>query len=108
MSRPFRIIVAFLLLAIAVIGTAGVATQIETTYFLPPGSTGMATKHTELFVPAVVGTIAGLLVTVGAAVHLIVAVRRRLPRWTWVTTGTLALLVVCVPFVVAGMDRPDF
>ena len=93
---------------LAVAGSVTVATQIETTYFLPPDSTGVAVRQTALFAPAVAGTVAGLFVVVVLTVHLVVVVRRDPPRWVWVATGVLALLAVCAPFLVAALDRPTY
>ena len=108
MSLRLRLIVASAQLVLAVAGTVIFASQIETTYFLPPDSTGVAVRQTALFAPAVAGTVAGLFVVVVLTVHLVVVVRRDPPRWVWVATGVLALLAVCAPFLVAALDRGTY
>lgn len=96
------------MLAVAGLGTLGLASQIRTTYYLPPRDTGNAVEMTALFEPAVVGTVVAVLVVVGVAAHLVVAVRRDPPRWMSLAALVLTLLVACGPVVVAGMDHPVF
>lgn len=103
-----RVIFASTLLFVAVVGTVGVATQIEITYFLPPDSSGMAVRKIALFGPAVAGTIFALLLVFGLLAHLIVAIKRNPPRRIWAAALTCTLLAAITPIIVAAAHRPTF
>jgi len=108
MANGPRIIIASTLLLIAVLGTIGVATQIEIAYYLPPASTGTALKKITLFGPAVAGTIFGLLVVIGLVAHLLVTIKRNPPRWIWAAALACTFLAAIAPFIVAAAHRPVF
>lgn len=108
MSQPLRVVVASLLLAISALGLTVVASQIATTYYLPPGDSGVATEHIALFEPAIVGTVVASLAVVALLVHLVVILRRRTARWMWIVAAACTLLAVGAPVVVGMLDRPVF
>ncbi|MET0822470.1 MAG: hypothetical protein ABWY58_16015 [Aeromicrobium sp.] len=109
MSQPLRIICASILLAIAAWGLVVVASQITTTYYLPPGASGVATKHTAAFEPAVTGTVVASVAAIALLSHLVVVVlRRQAARWTWIAAAACTLVAVGAPVVVATLDRPVF
>lgn len=108
MPQPLRVIVASLLLAIAGLGLTVVASEIALTYYLPPGDSGVATEHTALFGPAIVGTVVASLAVVVLLVHLVVVLRRRTARWMWIAAGACTLVAVGAPVIVAMLDRPVF
>jgi hypothetical protein len=105
MSRRLRVIVASVLLAAAILGTAAVASQIATTYYVP-SSTSYATEHTALFGPAIAGTVVCALALVALVGHLVASIQHRPRRWMWLVAASLALIAVASPFVVGGFDRP--
>jgi hypothetical protein len=108
MSQPIRVIVASILLAIAALGLIIVAGEIATTYYLPPGDSGVATKHTAAFGPAVAGTVVASVAVIALLVHLVVVLRRRAARWTWFVAAVCTLLAVGAPVIVGSLARPDF
>lgn len=108
MSQPLRVIVASLLLAIAALGLTVVTSQIATTYYLPPGDSGVATEHTAVFGPAIVGTVVASLALVALLAHLVVVLRRRTARWMWIAAAVCTLLAVGAPVIVGMLDRPVF
>jgi len=108
MSHRLQIIAALALLTVTAIGTIGIATQIETTYFLPPGGSGVALRKTAVFAPAALGTVAAAVASLALVGHLIFTVRGQSRRWMWAVASLLAVLIACAPFLIAGMDHPTF
>ena len=108
MSQPIRVVVASVLLAIAALGLTGVAGEISTTHYLPPGDSGVATRHVTSFEPAIRGTVVASLAVIALLAHLVVVLRRRPARWMWVAAGACAMVAVGAYVVVATMDRPTF
>ncbi|MGK9148263.1 hypothetical protein KXS11_11610 [Plantibacter flavus] len=108
MPQPLRVVVASLLLVIAALGLAAVSGQIALTYLLPPGDSGMATKHVAVFVPAVVGTIVAALAAGALLAHLVAVIRRRTAPWSWIAAAICTVVAVGTPVVVAMLDRPTF
>ncbi|TAJ46883.1 MAG: hypothetical protein EPO52_15240 [Herbiconiux sp.] len=108
MSQRVRVIVASILLVIAVLGLAAVASQIPATYYQAPDDSGLATKQVAFFGPAIVGTVVASLAVVALATHLIVVLRRPAARWMWISAAVCTLLAVGAPIVVGVLDRPVF
>ena len=108
MSQQLRVVAASLLAAIAALGLTAVAGQISVTYFLPPGDSGIATKHAAAFGPAITGTVVASLAVIALLVHVVVVVRRRAARWTWFAASFCTLVAVGAPVIVTMLDRPDF
>lgn len=108
MSQPVRVVVASVLAAIGVGALVVVASQIDVTYYLPPGDSGMATKHVSAFKPAVAATVVASLAVTTLLVHLVLVIRRRTAPWTWFTAAGCALLAAGAPVIVATLDRPVF
>jgi hypothetical protein len=107
MSQPLRVIVASVLLATAALGLTVVASDIAITHYLP-GDSGVATKHTATFEPAIAGTVVASVAVIALLGHLIVVLRRRAPRWMWLAAAVCTLLGVGAPVIVATLDRPVF
>ena len=107
-SQPLRVVVAAILLAIAALGLTVVASEITTTYYLPPGDSGAATEHTAAFGPAIAGTFVAALAALALLVHLVVVLRRRAARWMWLAASACTLLAVGAPVIVGSLDRPTF
>jgi hypothetical protein len=107
-SQRLRVIVASILAAIAAWGLGVVSSGIATTYYLPPNDSGVATKHTMAFGPAIVGTVVATIAVIALLAHLVVVVRRRAPRWAWIAAFVCTLLALGAPFIVARLDRPTF
>lgn len=108
MSRPLRVAIASVLVVVALLGVFWVAGQIGLVYYLPPADNGEATEHVAVFGPAVTGTVVAGLAALALVAHLVLAIRRPLPRWEWVVAGVLAVVAVAAPFVVGGLSRPTF
>ena len=108
MSQPLRVVVASILLAIAALSLNVVASEITTTYYLPPGDAGVATEHTATFGPAIAGTVVASLAALALLVHLVVVLRRRAARWMWLAAAVCTLLAVGAPVIVGSLDRPTF
>jgi hypothetical protein len=108
MSRALRIVIASALLVIAAFATFVVATEIGIAYYLPSGSGADATTHVAVFAPAVVATVVAGLATVLLVAHLVVAIRRAVPRWQWIVAAVLTVIAVAAPFVIGTLDRPTF
>ncbi|KAA1376264.1 hypothetical protein [Aeromicrobium fastidiosum] len=108
MSLPRRVVVAVILVAIAVCGLVVVASQIAVTYYLPPGESGVATKHVSAFKPAIAGTVIASLAAIALLAHLVVVLRGRTARWMWFVATACALVSVGTPIIVATMDRPVY
>jgi hypothetical protein len=108
MSQPLRVIVASVLLATAALGLTVVASDIAITHYLPPGDSGVATKHIATFEPAIAGTVVASIAVIALLAHLIVVLRRRAARWMWLAAAVCTLLGVGAPVIVATLDRPVF
>ena len=108
MSTRLRIIAASALLTLALIGTFGVAAQIEMTYYLSPDATGTAVRKTIALAPAIVGTVAAGLASAGLVGYLFLTIRAQPRRWLVVAAMALTGIAVSTPFIVSGMGRPVF
>ncbi|MGD8193346.1 hypothetical protein ACEXQB_002485 [Herbiconiux sp. P18] len=108
MKSPARLVVASVLLAVAVLGLVMAASQIGMTYYLPPDDTGFASKHVAVFAPAVVGTVIAALAALSLLVHLVVVVRRAVPRSRWIAAGVITVVAAVVPVAISLADRPTF
>jgi hypothetical protein len=107
-SQPLRVTVATILLAIATFALVVVSSDIAVTYYLPPGDSGVATKHTATFEPAIAGTVVASLAALALLVHLVVVLRGRAARLTWFAAAVCTLVAVGAPVIVGSLDRPTF
>jgi hypothetical protein len=108
MPRFQRIIIASGLLLTAALSLVVVASQIGVTWYSAPGSSGVATKQIAVFEPAIVGTVVSALATLALLAHLLVVIRRTVPRWTWGASGAVCALAVLAAVIVSTADRPVF
>ncbi|MET0352958.1 hypothetical protein HOW07_09865 [Plantibacter sp. MCCC 1A11337] len=108
MSRVQRILGASALLVIAALSLVVVATQTTMTWYQAPGADGLATKQIAVFEPAVVGTVIAALAVLALLVHLVLVIRRAVPRVQWVVAVALTVATVIAAVVVSVADRPVF
>jgi hypothetical protein len=108
MSRVRRILLASALLVIAALGLSVVATQTTMTWYQAPGADGMATEQIAVFEPAVIGTVVAAVAVLALLTHLVLAVRRAVPRLQWLIAVALAVATVIVAVLVSVADRPAF
>ncbi|WP_314137949.1 hypothetical protein [uncultured Plantibacter sp.] len=108
MSRVQRILGASALLVIAALSLAVVATQTTMSWYQAPGADGLATKQIAVFEPAVVGTVIAALAVLALLVHLVLVIRRAVPRVQWVVAVALTVATVIAAVVVSVADRPVF
>ncbi|PPG02809.1 hypothetical protein C5E06_10185 [Pseudoclavibacter sp. RFBI5] len=108
MPRVQRIILASGLLLTAALALVVVSSQIGMTWYAAPGASGVATKQTAVFEPAIVGTVVTALAALALLAQVLVAARRTVPRWTWAASGAVSVLAVVAAVVVSTADRPVF
>ncbi|WP_285027063.1 hypothetical protein [Plantibacter sp. ME-Dv--P-122b] len=108
MSRVQRILAASAMLVIAALGLLVAATQTTMTWYQAPGADGMATKQIAVFEPAVVGTVIAAVAVLALLVHLILVIRRAVPRMQWVVAMALTVVAVIAAVLVSIADRPVF
>ena len=108
MSRVQRILGASALLVIAALSLVVVATQTTMTWYQAPGADGLATKQIAVFEPAVVGTVIAALAVLALLVHLVLVIRRAVPRMQWVVAIALTVVTVIAAVLVSIADRPVF
>lgn len=108
MSRVQRILAAAVLLLVAVLGTIVVSTQILMTWYQAPGQDGLATEQVAVFEPVVVGTVVAGITVLALLVHLIVVIRRAVPRVQWIVAVALTVVAVIAAILVSVADRPAF
>lgn len=108
MSRVQRILAASALLVIAALGLLVAATQTTMTWYQAPGADGMATKQIAVFEPAVVGSVIAAVAVLALLVHLILVIRRAVPRMQWVVAVALTVVAVIAAVLVSIADRPVF
>lgn len=108
MSRVQRILGASALLVIAALSLVVVVTQTTMTWYQAPGADGLATKQIAVFEPAVVGTVIAALAVLALLVHLVLVIRRAVPRVQWVVAVALTVATVIAAVVVSVADRPVF
>ncbi|ROR83310.1 hypothetical protein SAMN06295974_1378 [Plantibacter flavus] len=108
MSRVQRILGASALLVIAALGLLVAATQTTMTWYQAPGADGMATKQIAVFEPAVVGTVIAAVAVLALLVHLVLVIRRAVPRLQWVVAVALTVATVIAAVLVSIADRPTF
>lgn len=108
MSRVQRILVASALLVIAALGLLVTATQTTMIWYQAPGADGLATEQVAVFEPAVVGTVIAAVAVLALLVHLILVIRRAVPRMQWVVALALTVVAVIAAVLVSIADRPVF
>ncbi|SMQ61445.1 hypothetical protein SAMN06295909_0593 [Plantibacter sp. VKM Ac-1784] len=108
MSRLQRILVASALLVIAALGLLVAATQTTMIWYQAPGADGIATEQVAVFEPAVVGTVVAAVAVLVLLVHLILVIRRAVPRMQWVVAIALTVVAVIAAVLVSIADRPVF
>lgn len=108
MSRLQRILVASALLVIAALGLLVAATQTTMIWYQAPGADGIATEQVAVFEPAVVGTVVAAVAVLVLLVHLILVIRRAVPRMQWVVAVALTVVAVIAAVLVSIADRPVF
>ena len=108
MSRVQRILVASALLVIAALGLLVAATQTTMIWYQAPGADGIATEQVAVFEPAVVGTVVAAVAVLVLLVHLILVIRRAVPRMQWVVAMALTVVAVIAAVLVSIADRPVF
>lgn len=108
MSRVQRILVASALLVIAALGLLVAATQTTMIWYEAPGADGIATEQVAVFEPAVVGTVIAAVAVLALLVHLILVIRRAVPRMQWVVAIALTAVTVIAAVLVSIADRPVF
>ncbi|OAN30810.1 hypothetical protein A4X17_04425 [Plantibacter sp. H53] len=108
MSRVQRILGASALLVIAALSLVVVATQTTMTWYQAPGADGLATKQIAVFEPALVGTVIAALAVLALLVHLVLVIRRAVPRVQWVVAIALTVVAVIAAVLVSIADRPVF
>lgn len=108
MSRVQRVLGASALLVIAAFGLSIAATQTTMTWYQAPGADGLATKQTAVFEPAVVGTVIAAVAVLALLAHLILVIRRAVPRVQWVVAIALTVVAVIAAVLVSIADRPVF
>lgn len=108
MSRVRRILVASALLVIAAFGLLVAATQTTMIWYQAPGADGIATEQVAVFEPAVVGTVIAAVAVLALLVHLILVIRRAVPRLQWVVAVALTVATVIAAVLVSIADRPVF
>ncbi len=96
------------MLVIAALGLLVAATQTTMTWYQAPGADGMATKQIAVFEPAVVGTVIAAVAVLALLVHLILVIRRAVPRMQWVVAMALTVVAVIAAVLVSIADRPVF
>lgn len=108
MSRLQRILVASALLVITALGLLVAATQTTMIWYQAPGADGIATEQVAVFEPAVVGTVVAAVAVLVLLVHLILVIRRAVPRMQWVVAVALTVVAVIAAVLVSIADRPVF
>lgn len=108
MSRVQRILVASALLVIAAFGLLVAATQTTMIWYQAPGADGIATEQVAVFEPAVVGTVIAAVAVLALLAHLILVIRRAVPRMQWVVAIALTVVAVIAAVLVSIADRPVF
>lgn len=108
MSRVQRILGASALLVIAAFGLLVAATQTTMTWYQAPGADGIATEQVAVFEPAVVGTVIAAVAVLALVAHLILVIRRAVPRVQWVVAVALTVATVIAAVLVSIADRPVF
>ena len=108
MSRVQRILVASALLVIAALGLLVAATQTTMIWYQAPGADGIATEQVAVFEPAVVGTVVAAVAVLALLAHLVLVIRRAVPRMQWVVAIALTAVTVIAAVLVSIADRPVF
>jgi hypothetical protein len=108
MSRVQRILVASALLVIAALGLLVAATQTTMIWYQAPGADGIATEQVAVFEPAVVGTVIASVTVLALLVHLLMVIRRAVPRVQWAVAVALTVASVVAAVLVSVADRPVF
>ncbi|VXB48033.1 hypothetical protein [Plantibacter sp. T3] len=108
MSRVQRILVASALLVMAALGLLVAATQTTMIWYQAPGADGIATEQVAVFEPAVVGTVVAAVAVLALLAHLVLVIRRAVPRMQWVVAIALTAVTVIAAVLVSIADRPVF